>query len=54
MIDVIIIGAGIAGIDTACNLHDAGYDVLVLEKKINGGNVQHWSTLFPSNAMPMR
>lgn len=49
MIDVIIIGAGIAGIDTACNLHDAGYDVLVLEKeKSMGGNVQHWSTLFPT------
>lgn len=49
MIDVIIIGGGIAGLDTACNLQDSGYDVLILEKeKSIGGNVQHWDTLFPT------
>src|SRR5690554_1074644 len=48
MIDVLIIGSGVAGLEAACNLYDSGKDVLVLEKeKSIGGNVQNWDSLFP-------
>ena len=32
MIDVLIIGGGIAGIETACSLQDLGYETVIVEK----------------------
>lgn len=49
MIDVLIIGGGIAGIETACSLQDMGYETVVVEKEKNiGGNVNNWDSLFPT------
>lgn len=49
MIDVIIIGGGVAGMQSAIGLHDLGYQVLVIEKeKQVGGHVANWHTLFPT------
>ncbi|MCL2327390.1 MAG: NAD(P)/FAD-dependent oxidoreductase [Bacteroidetes bacterium] len=49
MIDVIIIGGGIAGMEAACTLHDFGFEILILEKnKQLGGHLQNWDTLFPT------
>lgn len=49
MIDVIIIGGGIAGMEAACTLHDLRYEILILEKnKFLGGHLQNWDTLFPT------
>ncbi|MDA3882919.1 MAG: FAD-dependent oxidoreductase [Bacteroidales bacterium] len=48
MIDVLIIGSGIAGLEAACNLYESGKEIFLLEKEKNvGGNVQNWDTLFP-------
>lgn len=45
---VVIIGAGIAGIETASALTDAGYWVTVVEKEARtGGKLNNWSYLFP-------
>ncbi|HPY83397.1 MAG TPA: NAD(P)/FAD-dependent oxidoreductase, partial [Bacteroidales bacterium] len=50
MIDVIIIGGGIAGLETACTLHTQGIESLILEKeKEIGGKLTQWDSLFPSN-----
>ena len=43
MIDVLIIGGGIAGIETACSLQDLGYETVIVEKErtigiLYGGN----------------
>ncbi|MDR0940671.1 MAG: NAD(P)/FAD-dependent oxidoreductase [Bacteroidales bacterium] len=49
MIDVIIIGGGIAGMEAACTLHDFGFEIIILEKdKHLGGHLQNWDTLFPT------
>lgn len=49
MIDVLIIGGGIAGIEAACSLQDLGYETVVVEKEKNiGGHVNNWNTLFPT------
>ena len=49
MIDVLIIGGGIAGIETACSLQEFGLETLILEKeKQIGGHLNEWDTLFPT------
>ncbi|MBR4690123.1 MAG: CoB--CoM heterodisulfide reductase iron-sulfur subunit A family protein [Bacteroidales bacterium] len=50
MIDVLIIGGGIAGIETACSLQDLGYETIIVEKeKTIGGHLNDWDTLFPTH-----
>lgn len=50
MLDVLIIGGGIAGIETACSLQDMGYETIVVEKeKTIGGHLNTWDTLFPTH-----
>ena len=45
---IVIIGGGIAGIETACALTDAGHWVTVIEKEAkSGGKLNNWSYLFP-------
>ncbi|MBW8334586.1 MAG: FAD-dependent oxidoreductase [Prolixibacteraceae bacterium] len=45
---IVIIGGGIAGIETACALTDAGHWVTVIEKNEKlGGKLNNWSYLFP-------
>jgi heterodisulfide reductase subunit A len=49
MIDVLIIGGGIAGIETACSLQELGLETLIIEKeKQIGGHLNNWDTLFPT------
>ncbi len=45
---VVIIGGGVAGLETACELTDAGHWVTVIEKQNKiGGKLNDWSYLFP-------
>jgi heterodisulfide reductase subunit A len=45
---VVVIGAGVAGMEAAGRLSKAGYDVTILEKeKIPGGHLNDWYKLFP-------
>jgi heterodisulfide reductase subunit A len=45
---IVIIGGGIAGMETACALTDAGHWVTVIEKEAQvGGKLNNWSYLFP-------
>ena len=45
---IVIIGGGIAGLETACTLTDAGHWVTVIEKEPQvGGKLNNWSYLFP-------
>jgi heterodisulfide reductase subunit A2 len=45
---IVIIGGGIAGMETACALTDAGHWVTVIEKEEKvGGKLNNWSYLFP-------
>lgn len=45
---IVIIGGGIAGIETASLLTDAGHWVTIIEKSSKlGGNLNQWSYLFP-------
>ena len=45
---IAIIGGGIAGMETACSLTDAGHWVTLIEKeKQIGGKLNQWSFLFP-------
>ena len=45
---IVIIGGGIAGMETACNLTDAGHWVTLIEKEAQiGGKLNQWSFLFP-------
>lgn len=49
MIEVLIIGGGIAGLESAVTLHNLGIESLILEKEKNiGGHVAQWDTLFPT------
>ncbi|MDP3645152.1 MAG: FAD-dependent oxidoreductase [Bacteroidota bacterium] len=46
---IVIIGGGIAGIETASALTDAGHWVTVIEKEAQvGGKLNNWSCLFPA------
>jgi len=46
---IVIIGGGIAGIETASALTDAGHWVTVIEKEAQiGGKLNNWSYLFPN------
>ncbi|MBN2347365.1 MAG: CoB--CoM heterodisulfide reductase iron-sulfur subunit A family protein, partial [Bacteroidales bacterium] len=46
---VLIVGAGIAGLEAASLLSSAGYEVTLVEKKNKtGGNVAGWDRLFPN------
>ena len=48
MYDVVVIGAGIAGIEAATQLAQMGYETLVVEKDERaGGHVAKWDRLFP-------
>ena len=48
MTDIIIIGAGIAGLEAARNLAGKGFRVVVLEKSDHaGGHVAQWQELYP-------
>ena len=48
MYDVVVIGAGIAGIEAATQLAQMGYETLLVEKgEQAGGNVAKWDRLFP-------
>ena len=50
---IAIIGAGIAGMETAIQLTRAGYKTTLLEKeKSTGGYLSHWSYLFPDFSDP--
>lgn len=45
---IVIIGGGIAGMETACALTDVGHWVTVIEKEEKvGGKLNNWSYLFP-------
>jgi len=45
---IVIIGGGIAGMETACALTDAGHWVTLIEKEAQvGGKLNNWSYLFP-------
>lgn len=45
---IVVIGGGIAGIEAACELTDAGHWVTVIEKEpVVGGKLNNWSYLFP-------
>jgi heterodisulfide reductase subunit A len=47
--DVVVIGSGVAGIETARCLASIGVDVVVHEKsQIPGGHSSQWSSIFPS------
>lgn len=48
MKEVVVIGGGVAGMETAGQLSANGYKVTVLEKeKKSGGNLRNWYHLFP-------
>lgn len=48
MKSVVVIGGGIAGIETASSLSDFGYNVIVVEKSDSiGGKILKWDHLFP-------
>ena len=48
MYDVVVTGAGIAGLEAATQLAQMGYEVLVVEKdERTGGHVAQWDRLFP-------
>ncbi|HOE38286.1 MAG TPA: FAD-dependent oxidoreductase [Bacteroidales bacterium] len=48
---VIVIGAGVAGIEAASNIADQGYSVTLIEKKdVLGGNLTNYAKLFPNFA----
>jgi heterodisulfide reductase subunit A len=45
---IVVIGGGIAGIEVACELTDAGHWVTIVEKEPTiGGKMNNWSYLFP-------
>lgn len=47
--DVLVVGAGIAGGETALNLANLGHTVLLIEKDLSvGGNMIHLSKVFPT------
>jgi len=47
---VVVIGAGIAGIEASKSLSDFGYNVYIIEKDSKiGGNINNWHHLFPNN-----
>ena len=46
---VVVIGAGVAGLETAANLATMGFRVTLVEKEETiGGHLKQWHTLFPS------
>jgi len=46
--DIIVIGAGVAGMEASAQLSVKGYTVALLEKQLTlGGNVAKWDKLFP-------
>lgn len=55
MKNVVIIGAGVAGLTAAARLKDIGYNVTIIEKKTyDGGNVASWDRLFPDSRRASR
>ncbi len=50
---IVIVGAGIAGLEAAVNLSKEGFQVAVFEKENkSGGKLNNWSRLFPDFAEP--
>ena len=48
MSNVLVVGAGVAGIETAGQLARAGFKITLVEKDHNtGGHIQNWNHLFP-------
>jgi len=49
--NVVIIGGGPAGLETAISLKDMGYSPIIVEKQDHlGGHLANWDRLFPSRA----
>src|SRR5512135_954413 len=47
--DIVVIGAGVAGMEVAGQLSKAGFNVSLVEKeKETGGNIKRWYKLFPN------
>ena len=47
--DVLVVGGGIAGEETALNLANIGYKVIMVEKDLSlGGKMIHLSKVFPT------
>jgi monoamine oxidase len=42
LVDVVVVGAGLSGLQAACNVHAAGFSVLILEAKDRAGG-KTWS-----------
>ena len=52
--DVMVVGAGVAGMETAALLGDMGYDVLLVEKEPSiGGKSILLSKVFPLRCRPL-
>ncbi|MBN2480950.1 MAG: CoB--CoM heterodisulfide reductase iron-sulfur subunit A family protein [Bacteroidales bacterium] len=50
---IAVIGGGIAGMETASRLAQAGYKITLIEKeRITGGHLTQWSHLFPDSSDP--
>ncbi|MBM3909365.1 MAG: FAD-dependent oxidoreductase, partial [Firmicutes bacterium] len=45
IVDVVIVGAGPAGMSAALAAHQAGYSLMVLEKSMPGGKLNSYQTL---------
>jgi len=46
--EVVVVGGGVAGMETAGQLADAGFNVSLVEKeKVTGGHLNDWYKLFP-------
>lgn len=46
--DIVVIGAGVAGMEAAGQLAEAGYNVSLVEKeRVTGGQLNNWYKLFP-------
>ncbi|HRT89922.1 MAG TPA: FAD-binding protein, partial [Bacteroidales bacterium] len=48
MVDVLVIGGGVAGMEAAGQLARSGYSVILAEKEpLTGGHLKNWYHLFP-------
>ncbi len=46
--NIVIVGAGVTGMEAAAQLNDLGYSVTIVEKeKFTGGHVKKWKKIFP-------
>ncbi|MDD4638746.1 MAG: FAD-dependent oxidoreductase, partial [Bacteroidales bacterium] len=48
--NVLVLGAGVAGLQAALSLKELGYRVTILEKSSSaGGHLKDWDKLYPGN-----